>query len=181
MSSFWDTVGHTKDVASIVTPLAVVVFGIYLNKTIQTQNRIAERRSAFTKQRADEFYNLAGEVYDTTLGILLLFFQAEHHEHFVIGDKKKFFDDMNSETRRVALRLEEQKLRLEKYVDLAPATGGALNQAFKQLKHMTRRWMDSPHGGDTEHRGDTDVFRKLQASFNQRARDTHREILALDN
>ena len=173
MDSVWEIVGHIKDLASIITPLAVMVFGIYINNTIQVQNRIAERRSAFTKQWADEFSKLTGEIYDNTLRMLLLYFTASNQEHLVSGDKEAFIQNANAEIPRIALLLEEQKLRLEKYIDLAPVTGDALSQEFDQLHDVVRRWMSSK-GGNAE------TLRKRQTSFNQSARNTHREILALD-
>jgi len=172
MSEFWDLVAHLKDVASILTPIAITIFGLYINNSIQTQNKIAERRSALSKQWADGFSKLSEEVYDVTLRIMLLFFQAAHAEHFVIGDKEKFSADMRLENLNIALRLEEQRFRLATYSDLTPHSGAALTLAFESLKAEVRSWLES--GG-----GNVDKLRELQIDFIQAVRVSHREMLDL--
>jgi len=173
MSSFWNIVAHIRDLASAVTPIAVVVLGIYINRTIQNQNKIAERRSALTKQWADEFSRLVDEVYNTSVRVFILYFQASHEDLFVTTEKAKFYEDMNSEVRQIALSLYQQKMYLEKFVDLAPRTGSAFDIALTNLHNEVRSWFAAKGGN-------ADKFRNLRATFNQSARDTHREILQLD-
>lgn len=165
----WDIVAHLKDVASIVTPIMIVLLGLRINSSIQTQNRIAERESGFVKHWADKFSGIAENIDAAATGVFRIYYRAANQ-----GQLGEYRGDVMADVRNLAADLEEYRIILENFVALSPKTGGDLRRSFGELQNTCADWFRN-RGGDVQ------GLQRAQAGFNQCARKTHRELLQLED
>ncbi|MDJ0450577.1 hypothetical protein [Methylocystis sp. JR02] len=168
-----DFLAHFKDIASIATPFIIAAFGFIINSTIQKQNKLAERSSALAKQWADEFAKSSSDIDEKATSVVATYFKLKNKDSFVTGDIDEELKKFDQYIRDTAYFLAIERLRLEKFVPLAPRNGDDLLAAFDELHKEILTWF-SNKGGDVE------KLRAKQAKFNSLSRRLHREILELD-
>lgn len=151
----------------------MAAFGLIINSTIQRQNKLAERGSAFVKQWADQFAELSIEIDEKATSILANYFKIKHKDSFIAENADEEIRRFEQFIRDTAFFLAIEKLKLEKFAAIAPRNGGAVLAAFDELHKEALQWFANKGG-------DVDAFREKQARFNELSRRIHREILELD-
>ena len=171
--TIWAVIGHAKDISTIVMPILITIVGLAINKTIQQQNRIAERHSAFIKQWADKFLELSGNADDLFTDIAVLYWKNTNIETFAPNSIDSEFELFNAKIREFALLLDRYGMSLKKFAAFAPNKGRDFIAGFDAMGGIARSWF-SNSGGDIQE------FIKSQVTFNKCARDMHFELLHLD-
>ena len=163
--------GHLKDIATILTPVLLAIIGLRINTSMQRQNRVAERNSAFVKQWADNFVKLAESIDASARRVILLYFNLANVEQFMPEEAEDFIREAMTEIRGIALEFDEFGLELEKYVGLAPSGGPALDAAYDELNEECRNWFRNKGGNALK-------FRDIKMKFSECARVVHLEDLS---
>lgn len=171
MTVFGFDLGIVRDIASAVTPIVVAVVGWLINKSIQKQNRVAERDSHLVRQWADEFSLLAKDVNDTATNILFGYWRLKYLES--MGWKTDdYVKQLSEDVLATALKMERMGWDLDRFTPFAPKSGPEVKKAWEQLNVFMREWFKNKGGN-------TDRYKELQINFNQSARKMHQELLKL--
>ena len=141
-----------KFVASIATPVVIAVIGILINRTIQRQNTLVQRRSSWLEKWADDFLKTSSGFNDSATNLMLLYV-VEGWEAMGYSTEGKYPGRLKlppEKYRPLSIDLNRGLLELTKFVVFAKVNGSGLEKAANALLSEAASWCNN--GGGPERR-----------------------------
>jgi hypothetical protein len=159
-------------VASIATPVTIAVFGVLINRTIQRQNAITQRKSSWLEKWADDFLKAASAFNESAKDFMWLYLEPEWEAMRNLPGALEKPKLQKEEIHKASLALNRGWVDISMFAGFAPTNGKALTKAASDLLKETKSWIDS--GMDNERE-----FLQKQFTFNNNARKVHAELLGV--
>ena len=161
-----------KQVASIATPFVIAFFGFIINKTIQRQNAIVQRKSSWLEKWAVDFLKAASAFNESAKDFMWLYlgpeWEATRNLPGAIEKPKLQMDEIN----KASLALNRGWVDISIFARFAPTNGETLTKAASDLLTETASWMKSGESNVRE-------FLQKQFTFNNNVRKVHAELLGV--
>ncbi len=161
-----------KLLASIATPLAIAFIGLLINRSIQRQNAIAQRKSSWLTKWADDFLKTESGFNDSATSFVLLYSSSEWKVRNNLPGAIEEQKTLHLDVVPLALALQRGRWEISKYAGFAPVSGKGLEDATQALFDEANSWMRNTGGN-------MDAFRDKQLTFNTNARKVHAELLGI--
>ena len=161
-----------KLAASIATPLAIAIIGLLINKSIQRQNAIVQRKTSWLEKWADDFLKAASAFNESAKEFMWLYLEPEWEAMRNVSGAPKEPRLQKDEIHKASLALNRGWVDISMFARFAPANGKALTKAASDLLKETKSWIDSGMGNERE-------FLQKQFTFNNNARKVHAELLGV--
>jgi hypothetical protein len=161
-----------KLAASILTPLVIAVVGFIINKTIQRQNAIVQRKSSWLEKWADDFLKAASGFNESAKEFMWLYLEPEWEAMRNLPGALEEPKLQKDEIYKASLALNRGWVDISMFAGFAPTNGKALTKAASDLLKETKSWIDSGIGNERE-------FLQKQFTFNNNVRKVHAELLGV--
>jgi len=161
-----------KFVASIATPVTIAVFGILINRTIQRQNAIVQRKSSWLEKWADDFLRAASAFNESAKEFMWLYLGPEWEVMRNLPGAMEKPKLQMDEIYKASLALNRAWADISMFVGFAPANGEKLKEAASDLLGETASWIKNEESNVRE-------LLRMQLVFNENARKVHAELLGV--
>jgi hypothetical protein len=111
-------------VASIATPITIAIFGTIINKAIQHQNAIVQRKSSWLEKWANDFLKAASAFNESAKDFMWLYLRPEWEAMRSSLEKPTLKRD---EIHKASLALNRGWVDISMFAGFAPTNGKALS------------------------------------------------------
>jgi len=167
----WLEIG--KFVASILTPIVIVILGILLLRRIEGVKALVARESDFQKKWADEFFLCCQQFMQASERHLALL-TALSLSRDLDG---KVGTEMRNEINWLNAKLMELELRIRRNVVFSPTHGESVKRVSKEWIELMKRMLENlklKTGGQNF----DEIIEKIN-EFNRSSRQAHAEMLEI--
>jgi hypothetical protein len=161
-------------IASILTPVLIFLLGFCINRTIQRQNAVIQRRSSWLTKWADDFYQAAAMFNDSATSFLFLYYEASWQElgggsGAAVNISEPSVDTNRSES--LLVELNRRYHEMHHFMVFAKDKGESIKSAASDLLTEACKW----HFKKEE--PDENAFRSKQLAFNQCVKSLYSELI----
>jgi hypothetical protein len=176
IQGMWDlcTLEVLKLAASIVTPLVIAFFGYIINKTIQRQIAITQRKSSWLTKWADDFLKAASGFNEAAGRFMWLYVSPEWEATRNLPGAVEAPKLQMDEIYKASLALNRRWVEISMFAGFAPTNGKRLTKAASDLLSETASWIKNGESNVT-------VFLQKQREFNENVRKMHAELMGLND
>jgi hypothetical protein len=161
-------------VGSLATPLAIAFIGLLINKTIQRQNAIVQRRSAWLGKWAEDFLHEAASFDNAATSFIMVWWVNHLKSVNNLPEAEEEQKRIHLDVLPHWLALERAGWEMTKYAAFGPKTGKGLEGASQALLDEASGWLANK-GGNVQ------SFKEEQKTFNANVRRVHAELLNIDD
>jgi hypothetical protein len=159
-----------KLVASFLTPLIILIFGIVINRRLESTKAILSKEKEWQNWWAGKFLTACHDYNESVTRIITGLFQLKQIE----DEKKSGWEDESKEKlndiRSNMRKLQYLDWEYQNYIQFAHRHGPAVLDKGKELYSLIGKLV-------TEKYGNLESIRKIQFEFNNAVRLAHGEIL----
>lgn len=166
------TIEILKLVASFLTPLIILILGVFINRKLESAKAVLSREKDWRTWWAEKFLSVCHDYNQSVTDIVTGLFQLKQ-----INDEKLPGWESESEEKLSHIVQSMRKLQyldweIQNYIQFANESGKDVIQKGKKLYSLI--------GSLTSKRqGNLEMIRKVQFEFNDAVRHAHAEILGL--
>ena len=163
-----------KLVASFLTPLILLLFGILLNKRLEERKLNITKEKGWQEYWANKFLDVAHDYNTCVTAIVTGLFQLKQ-----ISDEKLAGWDNDVKQKEVEVRNKIRKLQyleweIQNFVQFVPKKGDSVKEAVKELYSLLANLINTKQGNLEE-------IRNAQFRFNDSVRLAHAEMLEISS
>lgn len=155
-----------KLIASVLTPLIVLILGLVISKKLEKAKLAVLKEKEWQVKWADMFLTLAIEFNNTASFMITSFHYLPTYQ-----DAKKI-EEINTELKVKLFRLSEINWNIKNYTQFSHESGYKVIAAQENLLSLFGETFSGKH-----EKMDSEQFGKLQIEYNSAVRDVHRELL----
>lgn len=167
-----NTLEILKLVASFLTPLLLLIFGVLLNKKLETSKSILAKEKGWQEYWSAQFVEVAKEYNHSVTDCVTGLFVIKQ-----ISDEKltDWEDDLNQKEQTIRLsirRLQFLDWQIQNFIQFSVKSGGEVKNKQKHLFSLLANLIGTKQG-------DLEEIRNAQFEFNEAVRLAHAEMLAI--
>jgi hypothetical protein len=167
-----NTLEILKLVASFLTPLLVLIFGILLNKKLETSKSTIAKEKGWQEYWSAQFVDVAKEYNDSVTDCVTGLFQIKQ-----ISDEKLAGWEDDIKQKEQTIRLSIRKLQyldwqIQNFIQFSVKKGSDVKNKQKHLFSLISNLIATKQG-------DLEEIRNAQFEFNETVRLAHAEMLSI--